>query len=380
MSRSFVDYAKVFVKAGDGGDGCVAFRREKYVPRGGPSGGDGGHGGSVWLVTEASMMTLLDLKLRPALRADRGRHGEGAQKTGRSGRDLEVSVPLGTVVSDEDGHSLADLVQPGQRFLAAQGGRGGLGNQHFATPTNQAPRKATPGRPGPARTLVLELKLIAQAGLIGLPNAGKSTLLAALTAATPKIASYPFTTLHPNLGVMEADATRRVTLADIPGLIEGAMHGAGLGARFLRHIERTALLVHLVAPPDDPAIAARPEAAAEQIAYAHALVRRELESYSAALAAKPELIVLTKIDLLEPAARERLLAVLHQQGLDPLPISAQSGEGLAAFKKALVERLDALGLIAEDPARPLPPLTDKASALADADPDAQANVKEKPSA
>jgi GTP-binding protein len=354
MSQSFVDYARVFVKAGDGGDGCVAFRREKFVPRGGPNGGDGGDGGSVWLEADASLMTLLDLKLHPLLRAKRGDHGQGWQKTGRSGEDLIVKAPLGTVLSDEEGNLLADLTTPGQRFLAAQGGRGGLGNQHFASSTHQAPRKAKPGTPGQERALILELKMIAQAGLVGLPNAGKSTLLATLTAATPKIAPYPFTTLHPNLGVMDAGGERRVTLADIPGLIEGAVHGAGLGARFLRHVERTALLVHLVAPPDAMDAAADPEAAGEVVAYAHELVRRELEAHSAVLAAKPQIVALTKIDLIGQDAREALLAALRARGLEPLAISAATGEGIEALRAALIARLDAMGLIAKASDRPLP--------------------------
>jgi GTP-binding protein len=352
MSQSFVDYARIHVKAGDGGNGCVAFRREKYVPRGGPNGGDGGNGGSVWLVADAGMVTLLDLKLRPNLNADNGRNGEGWQRTGRSGPDLEIPVPLGTVISDEAGTALADLVRDGQRFLAAAGGKGGLGNQHFANSVNQAPRKATPGTPGEERKLVLELKLIAQAGLVGLPNAGKSTLLAALTRATPKIAPYPFTTLHPNLGVMKVDGDRRATLADIPGLIEGAVHGIGLGSRFLRHIERTALLVHLIAPPEnlDVAAAADPVAAAEHLHTAYDLVRRELESYRSELAAKPEMVLLTKIDLLPEGTLRPLMEALTGRGLSPLAISAESGEGLEAFKAALVERLDAMGLIASDSA------------------------------
>ncbi|MCL5270653.1 MAG: GTPase ObgE, partial [bacterium] len=320
MSQSFVDYARIYVKAGAGGNGCLSFRREKYVPHGGPDGGDGGDGGSVWLEASRELTILIDLKMKPMLRAERGHHGEGKNKTGRTGRDLVIRVPQGTVVSAEDGAPLADLVADGQRYLAAAGGKGGAGNQHYATPTNQAPRKFKKGEPGQERPLILELKLIAQAGLIGLPNAGKSTLLAHLTHATPRIAPYPFTTLHPNLGVMEIDALRRVTLADIPGLIEGASAGAGLGDRFLRHIERTGLLVHLVAPPEpstrsedrEPAtsaaeaVADRAEAVAdraetladraEAVAYAYDLVRRELEAYSPALAAKSEMVVLTKID------------------------------------------------------------------------------------
>ena len=351
MSQSFVDYAKIYVKGGDGGSGCVSFRREKYVPNGGPDGGDGGSGGDVWLEASSNLATLIDLKLRPSLRAQRGSHGQGNQKTGRSGEDLVVLVPIGTVVLDDQGRVLVDLVQDEQRFLAAAGGKGGAGNQHYATPTNQAPRKHKEGQPGQERRLALELKMIAQAGLIGLPNAGKSTLLAHLTHATPRIASYPFTTLHPNLGVMDVDNLRRVTLADIPGLIEGAFAGAGLGDRFLRHIERTGLLVHLVAPPENLGAdddEASLEEAAEAIVYAYKLVRHELEAYSRKMVEKPELVVLTKIDLLTPAMRETLLEALRGQGLAPVGISAQTGEELDELKAALVRKLDEMHMITED--------------------------------
>jgi GTP-binding protein len=357
MSQSFVDYARIYVKAGDGGNGCVSFRREKYVPHGGPDGGDGGAGGSVWLEACGSMATLIDLKLRPSLRATRGGHGEGKNMTGRTGEDLVVRVPVGTVVSDEEGAPLADLLADGQRFLAAAGGRGGVGNQHYATPTNQAPRKCKPGEPGQERGLILELKLIAQAGLVGLPNAGKSTLLSRLTHATPKIADYPFTTLHPNLGVMELDDLRRVTLADIPGLIEGAWQGAGLGDRFLRHIERTGLLVHLIAPPEDHLDGEDPEAAREAVLYAHRLVRHELVAYSPAMGGKPELTVLTKADKISPGLCEALLEALRGEGLEPLAISALEGEGMEALRVALGLRLDAMGLV-RDLASPAPPVPD----------------------
>lgn len=349
MSQSFVDYAKIYVKGGDGGNGCISFRREKYVPHGGPDGGDGGLGGNVWLEASSNLATLIDLKLRPSLHAERGGHGSGNNKTGRGGDDLVVKVPIGTVVLDTEGTPLADLLHEGERFLAAAGGKGGAGNSHYVTPTNQAPRKYKPGGLGQERGLALELKLIAQAGLIGLPNAGKSTLLAHLTKATPRIASYPFTTLHPNLGVMEVDEMRRVTLADIPGLIEGAFAGAGLGDRFLRHIERTALLVHLVAPPEDITDPeADPAASAEAIRYAYELVRHELSSYSEKMAAKPELVVLSKIDLLTPGALAIYLDALKELDLEPIPISAELEEGLTPFKEALIQQLDAMGMIAED--------------------------------
>ncbi len=349
----FVDHARIFVKSGDGGNGIVSFRREKYVPLGGPDGGDGGDGGSVWLEADEGLTTLIDLKLRRNFRAERGQHGQGSQKTGRSGVDLVVRVPAGTSVVDDEGNEVADLVEHGQRFLAAQGGKGGLGNQHFASPTHQTPQRAIPGQPGEERHLILELKLIAQAGFVGLPNAGKSTLLAALTRATPKIAAYPFTTLHPNLGVMAGEGLTRVTLADIPGLIEGAWRGAGLGDRFLRHIERTGLLVHLIAPPDTTGEGV--EADVEALIYAWRLVRGELEAYSEKLAAKQEMVVLTKLDLLDPPTRARYLEALAGQGLKPLAISAETGEGLDDLRAALIERLDGLGLLKRDEQTPQEP-------------------------
>jgi len=361
MSQSFVDSVRVYVKGGDGGNGAISFRREKYVPHGGPDGGDGGPGGNVWFVASTELATLIDLKLRPSLKAGAGGHGLGKNMTGRAGDDITVEVPLGTVVLDEDGNELADLVEAGQRFLAAAGGAGGAGNQHYATPTNQAPRKAKRGQPGQERSLQLELKLIAQGGLIGLPNAGKSTLLASLTSATPRIAPFPFTTLHPNLGVMEVDVARRVTLADIPGLIEGAWRGAGLGDRFLRHIERTALLIHLVAPPEDCQLLPdlRPEDEAELaelgrdgVRAAYQLVRRELEAYSEELSRKPEIIVLTKIDLLPERLRQAWLAVLRETGKPVAAISAETGEGLDRLKALLIEQLDRMGMIWDDPRRP----------------------------
>lgn len=355
MSQPFVDYTRIFVKGGDGGNGCISFRREKYVPHGGPDGGDGGKGGDVWLEATSDLATLIDLKLNPSLRAQKGAHGMGKNMTGRNGEDLVIQVPIGTLVSDENGEPLADLVREGDRFLAAAGGKPGVGNQHYATSRNQAPRKHKDGEEGEERRLVLELKLIAQAGLIGLPNAGKSTLLSHLTAATPKIADYPFTTLSPNLGVMEVDLTRRVTLADIPGLIEGAWQGAGLGDRFLRHIERTGLLVHLVAPPEEHEVAeADPEAAMESIQYAYGLVRRELEAYSDRLVIKPEVVALTKTDLLNDAQREIYLEGLRRKGLDPVAISSLHGDGLDNLKAALVRALDAMGMISEEGNRPAP--------------------------
>ena len=245
----FVDRVEIFVKAGDGGRGMASFRREKYVPKGGPDGGDGGNGGSVVFFADPNKNTLLDFAGKHHWRAERGQAGMGKKMFGKAGEDLVIPVPPGTVVFDTDKELLiADLDAPGKRVIIAKGGKGGRGNWHFKSSTNQAPRKVKDGKPGERRRLVLELKMIADAGFVGLPNAGKSTLLRALTRATPKVASYPFTTLHPNLGILELDDFRRITLADIPGLIEGASRGVGLGDRFLRHIERTALLVHLVAP------------------------------------------------------------------------------------------------------------------------------------
>lgn len=334
----FVDYSKIYLEAGDGGTGCVSFRREKYVPHGGPDGGDGGRGGHIYLVADPHVVTLLDFKYRPHYRAKRGQHGMGSNCSGRDAEDLYLHVPLGTVVSDEHGNHLADLVEPGQVFLAARGGRGGRGNQHFATPTNKAPRKFEYGEKGERRTLILELKLIADVGLIGLPNAGKSTLLATLTAATPKIAPYPFTTIHPNLGVMEFDDATRCTLADIPGLIEGAHRGAGLGHRFLRHVERTKLLVHLIAPPEQP-----PLDDFEAYRYARELVNRELAQYSATLAAKPQIVCLSKCDLLEPTTVEALVRQFRErERVEILPISAHEHTGLERLKTEIQKALRSL--------------------------------------
>ena len=287
--QSFVDYAKVTVAAGDGGRGCLSFRREKFVPRGGPDGGDGGRGGHVYLEADPHMATLLEFRYRPHYRAGRGQHGMGSQCTGRDGDDLVIKVPIGTVVYDSEGNWLADLLMPGHQVRVARGGDGGRGNQHFATPTNRTPTRVEDGWPGEEKQLILELKAIADVGLVGLPNAGKSTLLAALTRAEPKIASYPFTTLSPNLGVFEYPDLKRVVIADIPGLIEGAHHGAGLGDRFLRHIERTRLLVYLVADFEqklDPA----------ELRYQFDLVQNELRSYKVSLVEKPFIICLSRSD------------------------------------------------------------------------------------
>jgi len=324
----FVDYAEIFCQGGDGGNGCVAFRREKFVPRGGPAGGDGGDGGDVVFVADPHLLTLYDLQLRRHFRADRGRHGEGSNRHGRSGKDLISHVPLGTVVRESE-TILADLSRPGERFVVAKGGRGGRGNARFATSTNRAPRRCEPGGKGEERSVSLELKLIADAGLVGLPNAGKSTLLRRLTAATPEVAPYPFTTKQPYLGVLEQGYTRRAILADIPGLIEGAHKGLGLGDRFLRHIERTRILIHLVA--------VAPEAVApERLWNDYQAVRHELAAYSETLAAKPEIVVINKIDLVEsPKAQQKITAFFRKRRVEVLLISARDAKGL----DKLVERL-----------------------------------------
>jgi GTPase len=317
-----VDWARIHVISGKGGAGCVSFRREKYVPRGGPDGGDGGRGGSVVLAVSPRVRTLLDCREQPRYLAEHGRAGSGNQRSGKNGADLEVPVPAGTVVRDSaSGEVVADLVQAGERFVAARGGRGGRGNQHFATPTHQAPRRADPGESGEERWLELELKLIADVGFVGPPNAGKSTLLARISRARPRIADYPFTTLEPHLGIVVLDEERQFVAADLPGLIEGAHRGRGLGLQFLRHVERTRALAVLVDSSGETPLA---ELAA---------VVRELEQYSPALLAKPRVHVLTKADLLAP---ERHATAAAAAGLpDAQLISAHSGEGVAALLETL---------------------------------------------
>ena len=284
----FIDEARILVKAGDGGNGCLAFRREKYVPRGGPSGGDGGRGGDVTLVSTEHQNTLLQFRFNPEHKAERGRHGEGSQRTGAEGRSLDVQVPVGTVVYDEStGERLYDFTQPGERFIVARGGKGGKGNARFATSTHQAPTEHEPGRPGEEKRLRLELKLLADVGLVGFPNAGKSTLISRISAARPKIADYPFTTLEPNLGVVQFDDFRSFVVADIPGLIEGAHLGHGLGVQFLRHIERTRLLAHLVDVS---------EASGRDPVEDFETVMQELASFSDDLVKKPMILVATKMD------------------------------------------------------------------------------------
>lgn len=329
----FVDFVKIHVKGGDGGNGCISFRREKFVPRGGPNGGDGGNGGSVYLETDSQIATLLDLRYRPLHRAGRGQHGKGKNMHGRNGKDIIIKVPLGTVVTEGD-IQVADLTKPGQRYCAAKGGKGGFGNQHFTTSVRQAPRYAEKGKLGEERSLILELKIIADVGIIGLPNAGKSTLLAHITHATPKIAAYPFTTIHPNLGIYEKNISgEHIVMADIPGLIEGASRGAGLGDRFLRHIERTRILVHLIAfdesTMDFSALYEKYE-----------MVLHELSVYSDRLLQKPQILILNKIDLVSPKKVNDVVKAFRTRGMEILPVSAKEKKGLDVLLPRIEEILE----------------------------------------
>ncbi len=328
----FVDEAKIYVKAGDGGNGCLAFRREKYVPRGGPSGGDGGRGGDVYMVANAQLNTLLHFRFNPEHKAQRGRHGEGSNCTGQDGESIVLEVPVGTVAYDADtGEKLHDFTAPGERVLMARGGRGGKGNARFATATHQAPTEHQPGRPGQERHLRLELKLLADAGLVGFPNAGKSTLISRISAARPKIADYPFTTLEPNLGVVQTDDFRSFVVADIPGLIEGAHLGHGLGTQFLKHIERTKLLVHLIDVS---------EASGREPVDDFETVMRELASFSENLAKKPMLVVASKMDAAQDPARvQSLKRLAEERGLPYFEISSVTGKGLDVLKRAMAERV-----------------------------------------
>jgi len=318
----FVDRAVIHVQAGTGGSGAEAFRREEGVPRGGPAGGDGGHGGSVALIVDPQLATLLDLMRRQHYKAERGHHGEGSNRTGRDGKDIEIGVPPGTVVKDfETGEVLGELLKAGDRLTVTKGGRGGRGNARFATSTHQAPRRWEPGEEGEERTIELELKLIADVGLVGVPNAGKSTLLAAVSAARPKVADYPFTTLTPNLGVVELSGFRSFVLADIPGIIEGAHEGRGLGLQFLRHIERTRTLAFLI-----PLDAEDQQAEYEQL-------RQEVESFSQDLGRTPHCVVITKADLAPPGASPPTLEVPDAWGV--FRISSVSREGLDPLLEGL---------------------------------------------
>ncbi|MDQ3585067.1 MAG: GTPase ObgE [Acidobacteriota bacterium] len=345
----FIDRVKIFVQGGHGGNGVTAFRREKFVPRGGPSGGEGGRGGEVWLEADDSLNTLLHLRYNPEHRAERGRHGEGSKRSGREGEDVTVRVPVGTLVIDaETGEQFCDLSENGMRWLAARGGRGGFGNSHFATSTNRAPRYHQDGSPGEERTLQLELKLLADVALVGFPNAGKSTLISTISAAKPKIADYPFTTLEPHLGVVDLGDFRTFVVADIPGLIEGAHEGAGLGDRFLRHVERTKLLLHLV---DVSSLSERDPVSDYEI------INRELRAYDARLAERPQIVVATKIDALdEPERLERLRQRAAADGRDFYAISSATNNGVRELVNTVARELDQ---IAEE--KPLLPREDAAT-------------------
>ena len=328
----FIDEARIYVKAGDGGRGCVSFRREKYVPRGGPNGGDGGKGGDVVVAASASHRTLLDLKFQQHHVARHGGHGEGSDRTGRSSEDVVIPVPVGTVVTDDaTGEVLADLAEDGRRCVVAKGGRGGKGNAFFATATNRAPRYAQPGEQGQERWIRLELKLLADVGVIGFPNAGNSTLVSRVSAAKPKIADYPFTTLVPNLGVVRYKNFGSFVIADIPGLIEGAHRGVGLGTRFLRHVERTAVLIHLLDISGEAAVSGW---------HNFETINRELALYDPALAEKPQVVAIGKADL--PETRERAkkeIDFFRRKKIEVFLISAVTGEGIDALTAAVVKKL-----------------------------------------
>jgi GTP-binding protein len=329
----FVDEVELELASGKGGAGCVSFRREKFEPFGGPDGGDGGDGGSVVLAADPQLGTLLDFRHKRRMAAENGQPGRGSNQQGRRGRTLHLRLPVGTLVTDaETGELLADLVEPGREVRLLAGGKGGRGNARFATATNQAPRHAQPGVPGEARRVRLELKLMADVGLVGFPNSGKSTLISRISAARPKIAAYPFSTLVPNLGVVAWAEEKSYVVADIPGLIEGAHRGAGLGTRFLRHIERTRLLLHLVDGADERDPIER-----------YGALRRELEAFDPQLAARPERVVVTKLDLTH--ARERLpevLAAFRERGIEPWMISAATGEGVAGLIQETGRLVEAL--------------------------------------
>ncbi len=331
----FIDRVKIKVKAGNGGNGVTAFRREKFVPRGGPSGGDGGVGGSVWMESDEGLNTLLHLRYNPEHKAERGRHGEGSNRSGKDGEDVTVKVPVGTQVFDADTAELAfDFTEPGQRCLIAKGGKGGWGNAHFATPTRRAPKFHYQGRPGVEKELQLELKLIADVGLVGFPNAGKSTLISVISAAKPKIADYPFTTLEPNLGVVDMGDYRTFVVADIPGLIEGASEGAGLGDRFLRHIERTKLILHLVDVSS---------ASGRDPVEVYLIINRELANYSVELAERPQIVVATKIDALdEPERLANLEERARIDGKQFFAISSAAGTGVKKLTFAVTRALDTM--------------------------------------
>jgi GTP-binding protein len=344
----FIDEAKIRIKAGDGGNGCMAFRREKFVPRGGPSGGDGGNGGDVIMESTERHNTLIHFRFNPEYKAERGRHGEGSNCTGREGEDVVLKVPVGTIVYDDTtGERMHDFSRADERIVIAKGGRGGRGNQHFATSTHQAPRECEPGRPGEERALRLELKLLADVGLVGYPNVGKSTLISRISAAKPKIADYPFTTLEPNLGVVMVGNTDdpnffSFVVADIPGLIEGAHTGAGLGTQFLRHVERTRLLVHLVDVSD---ASGRPNPAKD-----YEVIMGELESFGAGLETKPVIVAASKIDVANQDKLAKLKRFCARKKLPFYAISAVTGEGVDRLKYAIGERVQELRAENPEPA------------------------------
>ena len=334
----FIDEARIRVKAGDGGNGCMAFRREKFVPRGGPSGGDGGHGGDVVMESSERHNTLVHFRFNPEYKGERGRHGEGSNKTGREGEGVVLKVPVGTIVYDEmTGEVVHDFSHADERVVVARGGRGGRGNARFATSTHQAPREHEEGHPGEERALRLELKLLADVGLVGYPNAGKSTLISRISAARPKIADYPFTTLQPNLGVVvagEAPEEMSFVVADIPGLIEGASQGAGLGTQFLRHIERTRLLAHLVDVSD---ASGRPDPVQD-----YEVITRELATFGAGLDSKPTIVVASKMDVANKEKLAKLKRYCKRKKLELFPISAVTGAGIDDLKWAMAERVEKL--------------------------------------
>lgn len=327
----FIDEAKITVKAGDGGHGSIAFRREKFVPRGGPSGGDGGSGGNIYLLADPQENTLLKFRFNHTFRGERGRHGEGSNRHGRSGEDMEIRIPVGTAVyDDETGELLHDFTEPNEHVLIAQGGRGGHGNAHFASSANRAPKKAQDGAPGEEKTLRLELKLLADVGLVGYPNVGKSTLISRISAARPKIADYPFTTLEPQLGVVSLDTDKSFVVADIPGLIEGAHLGHGLGIQFLRHIERTRLLLHL--------IDVSPSTERDPIDDFHA-INSELAEHNPDLVKRPTIIVATKMDVADSKKVQKLTRWCKKNRIDLLKISAVTSDGIENLKRAVFEKL-----------------------------------------
>lgn len=328
---AFLDQAKFHVKAGDGGNGCVSFRREKYVPRGGPDGGDGGRGGNVIIECSTRLQSLIDFRFRSHFKADRGVHGKGKDMHGRKGKDCYMSVPVGSIIkSYETGEILADLCEEGDVFIAAHGGKGGAGNPHFASGTNRTPRIATKGTEGEESWLRIELKLIADIGLVGLPNAGKSTLLSQLSAANPKVASYPFTTLEPQLGVLHLKHMESCIIADIPGLIEGAHEGVGLGFKFLRHIERTRILMHIL------------DGSSESALEDFKVVENELKAYKEDLIDRTTLVILNKVDIAEPDELEKLKISLEESGFQVATISGLTGQGIEELKEVIADILDEL--------------------------------------